>query len=138
MSYLSVCALDYRYPFLFYDLYAQRDAEGYSNGLPFFLIFSKAGQGFSRSDMLHQKDAVRVKACWRGMVAMRARDLQNHERKLPRPDFQQLGAHVINPSNPQKVAAPVRFRYEPEVFFDACECCLLHSRCRAGCSQGGG
>src|SRR5690349_20029896 len=66
--------MDYRNPFQFHDLCAQRDAEGYYNGLPFFLIFSKAGQGFSRSDMLHQKHAVRVKACWGGMVAMRARD----------------------------------------------------------------
>lgn len=123
--YLSTCALDYANPFLFYDLYAQRDAEGYSNGLPIFPIFSTAGQALSRQDMLDQKDAVRVSACWSGMVAMQAKYVQNLAATLPTPDFQEVGAHVIQPDHPFAVEAPVRFRYEPEVFFDACECCLF-------------
>lgn len=123
--YLSTCALDYANPFLFYDLYAQRDAEGYSNGLPIFPIFSTAGQGLSRQDMLDQKDAVRVSACWSGMVAMQAKYVQNLEADLPTPNFQEVGAHVVVPDYPVAVEAPVRFRYEPEIFFDACECCLF-------------
>lgn len=123
--YLSTCAMDYNNPFLFYDLYAQRDAEGYSNGLPIFPIFSTAGQGLSRQDMLAQKDAVRVSACWSGMVAMQAKYVQNLDATLPTPNFQEVGAHVIVPDNPVAVEAPVRFRYEPEIFFDACECCLF-------------
>lgn len=123
--YLSTCALDYDNPFLFYDLYAQRDAEGYSNGLPIFPIFSTAGNGLSRADMLAQRDAVRVSGCWSGMVAMQAKYVQNPEPTLPTPHFQDVGAHVIPPAAPAPVAAPVRFRHEPEVFVDACECCLF-------------
>ncbi|ROW03597.1 hypothetical protein VPNG_07170 [Cytospora leucostoma] len=123
--YLSVCGLDYNNPFLFYDLYAQRDAEGFSNGLPIFPIFSTAGQGLSRADMLAQKDAVRATACWSGIVAMQARYVQNLDASLPTPDFEAVGAHTIDPDSPAPVEAPVRFRYEPEIFVDACECCLF-------------
>lgn len=123
--YLSTCALDYDNPFKFYDLYAQRDAEGFSNGVPIYPIFSTAGQGLSRADMLAQKDAVRVSGCWSGMVAMQARYVQNLDASLPTPKFQEIGAHVIDPAHPVPVEAPVRFRHEPEVFFDACECCLF-------------
>lgn len=124
-NYLSVCSLDYDSPFKFYDLYAQRDAEGYSNGVPVFPIFTTAGQGLSRADMLAQRDAVRVTSCWSGMVAMQARYVQNLQPTLPTPSFQSIGAHVVDPDHPVPVTAPVRFRYEPEVFFDACECCLF-------------
>lgn len=123
--YLSACGLDYNNPFLFYDLYAQRDAEGYSNGLPIFPIFSTAGQGLSRSDMLAQKDAVRATSCWSGMVAMQGKYVQNLNNNLPAPEFQTIGAHTIDPDRPVPIQAPVRFRHEPEVFFDACECCLF-------------
>lgn len=123
--YLSTCALDYTNPFKFYDLYAQRDAEGYSNGVPIFPIFTTAGQGLSRADMLAQKDAVRATGCWSGMVAMQAKYVQNLDASLPTPNFQEIGAHVIQPASPRPVETPVRFRYEPEVFFDACECCLF-------------
>lgn len=124
-QYLSACGLDYDSPFLFYDLYAQRDAEGYSNGLPIFPIFSTAGQGLSRADMMAQKDAVRATSCWSGMVAMQAKYVQNLNGSLPSLDFQAIGAHTIDPVTPAAVEAPVRFRYEPEIFFDACECCLF-------------
>ncbi|CAK7205835.1 hypothetical protein SEUCBS139899_008614 [Sporothrix eucalyptigena] len=124
-QYLSACALDYKNPFLFYDLYAQRDAEGFSNGIPIFPIFSRAGQGLSRADMLAQRDAVRVQSCWGGMVAMDAFYIQNRNKSFPVANFQDIGSQVIDPVHPTGVSAPVRFRYEPEIFFDACECCLL-------------
>lgn len=124
-QYLSACALDWKHPYLFYDVYAQRDAEGFSNGLPLYPIFSAAGSGLSRADMLAQTDAVRVKSCWGGMVAMQAALVQNTNTSLPRPDFQAVGSHVIDPDRPTSVAAPVRFRHEPEIFLDACECCLF-------------
>ncbi|KAI5918185.1 cryptococcal mannosyltransferase 1-domain-containing protein [Camillea tinctor] len=123
--YLSACALDYHTPFLFYDLYATRDAEGFSAGLPIFPIFSSEGQGVSRAAMLSQSDAVPVSACWSGMVAMQAKYVQNLNESLPNPHFQDIGSHVINPSTPREVTSPVRFRHEPEIFFDACECCLF-------------
>lgn len=124
-QYLSACALDYKNPFLFYDLYAQRDAEGYSNGVPIFPIFTTAGNGTSRAAMVAQSDAVPVSSCWSGMVAMQAKYVQNLNETLPTPDFQAIGAHQVKPDSPAPVEAPVRFRYEPEVFFDACECCLF-------------
>ncbi|KAI1857214.1 hypothetical protein JX265_005731 [Neoarthrinium moseri] len=124
-KYLAACGLDFMYPVLFYDLYAQRDAEGFSGGIPIFPFFSTQGQGISRAAVLAQSDAVPVKSCWGGIVAMQAKYVQNLDRTLPTPDFQAIGSHVVNPSAPQKITAPVRFRNEPEIFFDACECCLF-------------
>ncbi|KAH6644944.1 cryptococcal mannosyltransferase 1-domain-containing protein [Truncatella angustata] len=123
--YLSVCALDFIQPLQFYDLYAQRDAEGFSGGLPIYPFFSTEGQGVSRAAVLGQSDAVPVKSCWGGMVAMQAKYVQNTSPALSRPHFQDSGSHVIDPDAPTNVTSPVRFRYEPEVFFDACECCLF-------------
>ncbi len=123
--YLSACGLDYKYPLVFYDLYAMRDAEGFSNGLPLFPIFSGAGQGLSRTAMLSETDAVPVSSCWGGIVAMDARYVQNPNVTLPDPNFQDIGRHVVSPSDPRNVTSPVRFRYEPEIFYDACECCLF-------------
>ncbi|KAH7028015.1 cryptococcal mannosyltransferase 1-domain-containing protein [Microdochium trichocladiopsis] len=124
-QYLSACGLDFMSPFLFYDLYAMRDAEGFSNGLPIFPIFSNAGQGISRAAMVAGSDAVPVSSCWGGIVAMDARYVQNRQATLPSPTFQDIGSHVIDPNDPTNATAPVRFRYEPEIFFDACECCLF-------------
>jgi hypothetical protein len=123
-QYLAACALDYSNPFKFYDLFVTRDNEGFSMGLPFFPIFSAASKGESRKDILAQKDAVRVKSCWSGMVAARAHYIQSSSPSTPE-GFQNIGAHIINPKAPRKVTTPVRFRAEPELFFDACECCLF-------------
>ncbi|OLN96285.1 hypothetical protein CCHL11_04448 [Colletotrichum chlorophyti] len=124
--YLSACAVDYDWnPFLEYDLYAQRDAEGFSNGIPIFPYFTSAGKAISRKAMLSQTDAVPVKSCWGGMVAMQAKWVQNMDRKIPAKDWRSVAHHVIDPNHPHNVTAPVRFRYEPEVYFDACECCLF-------------
>lgn len=126
--YLSACALDYNQsPLLFYDLYAQRDAEGFSNGVPIFPYFSAAGSGASRRAMLAQKDAVPVRSCWGGMVAAQAAHFQNLASEVPSEKWYEPGFHVVDPESPRNVTAPVRFRYEPEVFFDACECCLLQA-----------
>lgn len=126
-QYLSACAVDFWKPLHFYDLYVTRDFEGYSAGMPFFPIFSHAGDGVSRAAMLSGKDAVPVQACWSGMVAMQAKYVQNMNESLPSSHFQDISHHVIDPTYPRRVTAPVRFRYEPEVFFEACECCLFHA-----------
>jgi hypothetical protein len=136
-NYLAVCSMDFMNPLLFYDLYAQRDAEGFSCGLPIFPFFSTAGKGISRRAVLAQSDAVPVKSCWGGMVATQAKHLQNLNDALPSPGFQEPGSHVIDPWSPTKVKGPVRFRYEPEVFFDACECCLLHADLRQAAKNQG-
>ncbi|KAI0129737.1 cryptococcal mannosyltransferase 1-domain-containing protein [Xylariales sp. AK1849] len=123
--YLSACGLDFLNPAVFYDLYAQRDAEGFSGGLPIFPFFSNEGQAISRAAIMGQTDAVPVSSCWGGIVAMQARYVQNLNRTLPEPHFQDIGSHVVDPVAPKNVTSPVRFRYEPEIFFDACECCLF-------------
>jgi hypothetical protein len=125
-DYVAACAIDFINAFKFYDTFASRDIDGFSMGVPFFPWFSSAGQGRSRQDVLSQTDAVRVKSCWGGMVAFDARFLQSTESEVP-DGFQEIGAHTISPAKPEKVSAPIRFRAEPEIFFDACECCLLHA-----------
>ncbi|KAI0101977.1 glycosyltransferase family 69 protein [Hypoxylon sp. NC0597] len=125
--YLSACAVDFWTPLKFYDLYVTRDYEGYSAGLPFWPVFLNVGEGVSRAAMVSQKDAVPVQACWSGMVAMQAKYVQNLNESLPNSHFQDIGSYVVDPAKPHNVTAPVRFRYEPEVFFDACECCLFHA-----------
>lgn len=124
--YLSACAMDFREPGIFYDSYALRDADGYAPGSQEYPVFTYAGNAISRRDMLGQTDAVRVSSCWSGMVAMQAKWVQNTEStSLPTPNFQDIAAHVINPDLPERVKAPIRFRYEPEPFADSCECCLF-------------
>ncbi|ATY64188.1 polysaccharide export [Cordyceps militaris] len=124
--YLSACAMDFASPGIFYDSYALRDAEGFGVGSQEYPVFTTAGDAISRHDMLGETDAVRVGACWSGMVAMQARWVQNTKStSLPTPDFQDVGAHVIDPDAPKPVEIPIRFRYEPEIFADSCECCLF-------------
>jgi len=123
-DYLAACAVDFINPFKFYDIYATRDLDGYSMGVPFFPWFSNAGGGQSRQDVLNQKDAVRVKSCWGGMVAFDAPYLQSFSPVMQE-GFQEIDHHTISPAQPRNVSAPVRFRAEPEVFSDACECCLI-------------
>uniref|UniRef100_A0A060T787 ARAD1B17754p n=1 Tax=Blastobotrys adeninivorans TaxID=409370 RepID=A0A060T787_BLAAD len=99
--YRAACAVDFGNPFKFYDTFATRDLEGYSMGVPLYPWFSKEGKAISRKDVQQQKDAVRVKSCWGGMVAFDGQYFQG-------PD-------------------PVKFRYEPEPYWDASECCLVHA-----------
>lgn len=125
-NYLAACAVDFVNPMKFYDTYATRDMEGYSMGVPFFPFFSSAGGAHSRHDVLNQKDAVRVKSCWSGMVAFDAKYFQSSS-KVPVNGSQEIGFHNIPPANPKAVSTPVRFRAEPEIFYDACECCLIQA-----------
>ncbi|KAK3350064.1 cryptococcal mannosyltransferase 1-domain-containing protein [Lasiosphaeria hispida] len=124
-SYVAACAVDWFHPFRTYDVYALRDAEGYANYQTLFPFFGKRGGAISRTGVLRQSDAVRVKSCWGGMMAMQAEYIQNLNKYLPSPAFGTVNGHVIDPDYPRNVTAPVRFRYEPGVFYDACECCLF-------------
>ncbi|KAK0708287.1 cryptococcal mannosyltransferase 1-domain-containing protein [Lasiosphaeris hirsuta] len=124
-SYVAACAVDWFHPFRTYDVYALRDAEGYANYQTLFPFFGKKGNAQSRADVLRQSDAVRVKSCWGGMMAMQAEYIQNLNKYLPSSAFETVNGHVIDPDHPHNATAPVRFRYEPGVFYDACECCLF-------------
>ncbi|KAK0629020.1 cryptococcal mannosyltransferase 1-domain-containing protein [Bombardia bombarda] len=124
-DYVAACAVDWFRPFRIYDIYALRDAEGYANYQMTFPFFLNRGKGASRADVLAQTDAVRVKSCWGGMMAMQAKYIQNLNRYKPSHTFDAPNAHVIDPDNPRNITAPVRFRYEPGTYYDACECCLF-------------
>ena len=124
-SYVAACAVDYFHPLRIYDVYALRDAEGHANYQTLYSFFANRGRATSRHDVLAQTDAVHVRSCWGGMMAMRAEYVQNLERDAPSPAFGKIAGHVIDPDRPRNVTAPVRFRHEPGAYYDACECCLF-------------
>ncbi|KAK3692321.1 cryptococcal mannosyltransferase 1-domain-containing protein [Podospora appendiculata] len=124
-DYVAACALDWFRPFRIYDIYALRDAEGFANYQTVYPFFQRNGKAASRADILAQTDAVRVRSCWGGMMAMQARYVQNLDRLPPSPAFETVGGHVVDPDRPRNITAPVRFRHEPEAYYDACECCLF-------------
>ncbi|KAF2815758.1 uncharacterized protein BDZ99DRAFT_565695 [Mytilinidion resinicola] len=120
-QYGAVCAVDFINAFKFYDRFATRDFEGYAMGIPFFPWFTDAGDGISRQDVLDQKDAVRVRACWGGMTAFEAKWFLETQPRRNSP-----GEPDQNPSADLNVS-PLRFRYEKDPFWDASECCLIQA-----------
>lgn len=118
-QYQAACAVDFINAFKFYDRFALRDFEGYTSGIPFFPWFTGAGQATSRRDVLAQQDAVRVRACWGGMVAFEAKWFQNPElsRNGSLDRTEDIGFNV----------SPIRFRHEQDPFWEASECCLVHA-----------
>ena len=124
-SYLAACAVDFINPFKFYDTFATRDAEGYSMGVPFFPWFPSAGKGISRADVLHGKDAVRVKSCWGGMVAFDATYFQTSPTQND--GVAQKAENGSTDTSPTLSDVPIRFRAESDVFWEASECCLVHA-----------
>ncbi|KAL8723035.1 MAG: hypothetical protein Q9225_000577 [Loekoesia sp. 1 TL-2023] len=122
-SYLAACAVDFINPFKFYDTFATRDAEGYSMGVPFFPWFPDAGKGVSRKDVMHGKDAVRVKSCWGGIVAFDASYFQaNKTAEEEYPSSINITRTAATDST-----LPIRFRAESDLYWEASECCLVHA-----------
>ncbi|KAF3906247.1 hypothetical protein ABW20_dc0102259 [Dactylellina cionopaga] len=106
--YHAACAMDYINPIKFYDRLALRDSQYRESGVPFYPWFMNSGSSSdSWHDVMAQRDAVRVKSCWGGMVAFEAR-------------------WFTSSSLPRNVK-PLRFRSEPDTFWDASECCLIHA-----------
>lgn len=110
-QYRAACSVDFINPFKFYDTFATRDLEGYGMGLPLYPFFSTAGNGESRRDVQDQKDAVRVRSCWGGMVAFDARFFQPS----------------LSHNNSSLSTDRAIFRAEPDAYWDASECCLIHA-----------
>ncbi|EPS38885.1 hypothetical protein H072_7364 [Dactylellina haptotyla CBS 200.50] len=105
--YNAACAMDFIDPIKFYDRLALRDNEYFESGLPIYPWFVRTGQrAESWHDVVNQKDAVRVKSCWGGMIAFEARWFT-----------ESLG----------KDLTPLQFRSEPDTFWDASECCLVNA-----------
>lgn len=106
-NYRAACGVDFGNPIKFYDTFATRDLDGFEMGTIIFPWFTNAGRGLSRQDVVAQRDAVRVKSCWGGVVAFEARW------------FQSLDARSGLPS--------LRFRAEDDTYWDSSECCLIHA-----------
>lgn len=117
-DYRAACAVDFINPFKFYDTFATRDLEGCGMGLPFFPWFADVGGAESRKDVLAGKDAVRVRSCWGGMVSF---DTKFFQGPLPH----NTTSPQESPSGSER--APIRFRSEPDPFWDASECCLINA-----------
>ncbi|KAI1909043.1 hypothetical protein LOZ12_005761 [Ophidiomyces ophidiicola] len=120
-QYRAACAVDFINAFKFYDTFAARDLEGYSTGVPFYPWFSTAGKGESRRDILEQRDAVRVRSCWGGMVAFDASFFQ----AVSSPSLS--ASHSGKSDVRTQAFHPVRFRAETDPYWDASECCLIHA-----------
>ena len=118
-NYRAACAVDFINPFKFYDMFATRDSEGYSMGIPFFPWFTASGEAQSLQDVLDGKDAVRVRSCWGGIVSFDAKFFQKALSRDQEP-VTALGEF-------RNVSAPYRFRAEEDLFWDASECCLIQA-----------
>ena len=119
-NYAAACALDFINPFKFYDRFASRDFDLYDMGVPFFPFFTNAGTATSMNDIVSGTDAVRVRSCWGGMTAFEAKWFQDQT------PFESDPNPASSP-NPVLDLAPLRFRYEEDVYWEASECCLIHA-----------
>ncbi|KAF2191512.1 glycosyltransferase family 69 protein [Zopfia rhizophila CBS 207.26] len=120
-NYGAACAVDFINPFKFYDRFATRDLDGYSMGIPFFPWFTSAGSSTSRADVIAGSDAIRVRSCWGGMTAFEAKWFQDSQPSLPQPQ------NITSSINTSPDTAPLRFRYEEDIFWDSSECCLVNA-----------
>jgi hypothetical protein len=128
-------------PFKFYDTFATRDLEGYDMGVPFYPWFTGAGKAESRKDVLAQKDAVRVRSCWGGMVAFEAKWFQTGLHRsssgtgavsvpkgLPPPQAAHMSYHTDPRDSVDDASnSSLRFRAVHDTYWDASECCLIHA-----------
>ncbi|ESZ92644.1 glycosyltransferase family 69 protein [Sclerotinia borealis F-4128] len=129
-EYKAVCGTDFISSWKFYDTYATRDTEGYSIGVTIFPWFGGKGESTSRNDVLAGKDAVRVKSCWGGIVAFDARFFQtkiaNTTSSISKEREPEDSDHIYERST-SPTELPLKFRSEPESFWDSSECCLIHA-----------
>ena len=120
-NYAAACAVDFINAFKFYDRFATRGYEGDLTGIPFFPWFTTAKNAISRTDVLSQTDAVRVRSCWGGMVAYDARWFQQQAtpERTTTSDERNKSVDIRT--------SPLRFRYDKETFWEASECCLINA-----------
>ncbi|KAK7701575.1 hypothetical protein SLS57_011694 [Botryosphaeria dothidea] len=131
-NYRAACAVDFINPFKFYDTFASRDLEGHSMGLPFFPWFPNAGYGDTRQDVVDQKDAVRVRSCWGGMVSYEAKWFQSTEALASTDPSEGTAWGVATAAGREDPQIPanssaIRFRFEDRTYWDASECCLVNA-----------
>ncbi|KAK2745240.1 hypothetical protein FQN57_003935 [Myotisia sp. PD_48] len=124
-KYRAACAIDFTASILFYDTFVVRDTAGGGMGFMVFPWFASSDQSSSRRDVLEGRDAVRVRSCWGGMAAFDA----NAFLQLPQAGYVDRNGSKESTTD-TSISAPrqelrVRFRYHPEIFWEAAECCLL-------------
>lgn len=124
-NYRAACAADFVRGAMFYDTFVVRDLEGYGMGLMFFPWFTGKGQAESRSDVLAEKDAVRVRSCWGGMAAF---DASPFLRSDVRTGAAVANRTAVTPRGQKSaLSPPLRFRHQTETYWEASECCLIHA-----------
>lgn len=135
-DYLLACALSYSSPLQLSpsSAFALRDTQGYAPSRLFFPFFSSTPSAGSisstRSSISSFSEAIPLKACWSGMVAIRATYIQNLS---PETDtYSPVQNHLLDPTSPlrkppkdDEPRSPVRFRYEPGEYYDASTGCLF-------------
>ncbi|EDN92826.1 hypothetical protein SS1G_08691 [Sclerotinia sclerotiorum 1980 UF-70] len=126
-EYKAVCGADFITSWKYYDTYATRDTEGYSIGVPIFPWFAGKGDSTSRNDVLAGKDAVRVKSCWGGIVAFDGRFFQKEFVNTTSSSLKEKKPEDSNEHSTSIAELPLKFRSEPESFWDSSECCLIHA-----------
>ncbi|QKX59167.1 uncharacterized protein TRUGW13939_06299 [Talaromyces rugulosus] len=135
-NYRAACAVDFGKVTRFYDTFAVRDAQGYRIGVPFYPWFVSAGEAASRKDVLNQKDAVRVRSCWGGIVAFDAKYFQVAEEEEEEEEDSKSSLIHKTPTDRRKQqqqtanttsTEPVRFRAISDTFWEASESCLIHA-----------
>ncbi|KAH0356962.1 hypothetical protein KCU81_g578, partial [Aureobasidium melanogenum] len=148
-KYHAACAVDFINPFKYYDTFATRDFQGNRIGVPIYPWFSGADSSDSRRDVLDQKDAVRVRSCWGGMTVFNSArwfetddipvDSGIADLTLDRntTSSQQTSKDIYNHNHtrissllkdsPRSTTTPIRFRANPDTYWDASECCLIHA-----------
>ena len=139
-NYRSACAVDFIRKVQFYDTFVVRDNDGYGTGLMMYPWFSGQGSRASRSDVLAQKDAVRVRSCWGGMAAFDAKIFQTQPKtantapnsaSISMPSDLFYSDNLFAPSlstlnTPTRpLPNPLLFRSSSEPFWEAAECCLI-------------
>ena len=110
-EYRAACAADFDNPWKYYDTFASRDSNGFQFGVPIYPWFSDSSNAQSRKDALQVRDAVRVKACWGGMVAFDAKFFRKDD----------------SDADGMSTKQQVRFRSESELDWEYSECCLIHA-----------
>ncbi|KAH0396619.1 hypothetical protein KCU89_g9122, partial [Aureobasidium melanogenum] len=156
-KYHAACAADFINPFKYYDTFATRDDQGNRIGVPIYPWFSGADESSSRRDVLDQKDAVRVRSCWGGMTVFNTAswfqtddihadsgvaDLTlDHNITSSRKTSKDIYDHTTTTSLLRNftpnTTTPIRFRANPDTYWDASECCLIHADLEAAVQRSG-
>ncbi|MCJ1400673.1 hypothetical protein MMC11_003881 [Xylographa trunciseda] len=113
-SYRAACGIDFWHYAFVYDTFAIRDLEGFGLGYGLYPWFAPISNAGSRQDVLDGKDAVRVRSCWSGIVAFDAAPFQ-------------ASAATVSAGATETSREVVRYRYEPELYVESSECCLVHA-----------